>query len=99
MTSPFEARRNGRRIPVPSKAFEAAAGKLSLSNLRKVTSLAERAMRDHVHRVTGALITRHGNRYSQGGGGPNLQRRSGQGLTSMKGTTRYRKAGLGRGLN
>jgi hypothetical protein len=87
-------RRNGRRVEIPSKELEKTAGKLSLANLRKVSAIAERAMKDHVHRVTSALITRHSARYSQGGGGPNLQRRSGQGLASIRSFTRYRKAGL-----
>jgi len=87
-------RRNGRRVEVPSKELEKATRKLSPVNLREVSAIAQRAMLDHVHRVTSALITRHGGRYSQGGGGPSLQRRSGQGLTSIRSFTRYRRAGL-----
>lgn len=80
----FTTKYRGRDVPVPSKQINAAADKLSPRNRARLAVEVELEMRKYLHRVASALITRHSRKWSYTYRGPDLQRRSGKGLTSVK---------------
>lgn len=80
----FTTKYRGRDVPVPSTLINKAADKLSLRNQARLAVAVEFEMRKYLHRVSSALITRHSRRWSYSYRGPDLQRRSGKGLTSIK---------------
>lgn len=83
MERPFEVRRNGKRIDVPSRALNAAAARLSPKHFAKLGVEAERAMKAYLARVTKPLLARHGGAWSASGGGANLMRRTGAGANAL----------------
>ena len=95
---PFEVKRNGRRVTVPSRAMDKAADKLSPRNLQKVTALADSAMKAYLLRVTGPLLARHARPWSWGSRSANLARRSGAGLKALASPFTRMRAGMVEGV-
>lgn len=80
----FQTKYRGRDVPIPSRQIDLAAEKLSARNLERLAVSAELEMRKYMNRVATALIARHSRPWSWGYRGPDLQKRSGKGLASIK---------------
>lgn len=81
----FTTKYRGKEVFVPSKMIDAAADKLSPKNLARLAVSAEFEMRKYLTRVSDALIARHSSPWSWNRrGGPNLMKRSGAGMRSVK---------------
>lgn len=84
MAVTFKTRYRGRDVDFPSKSIDRAAASLSPKNIARLTQIAEMEMRKYLTRVADALISRHSRPWSPGYRGPDLQRRSGKGLRSIR---------------